>query len=29
MFDHLFAHAPAGLAEQRAAALRSGPVKAH
>ncbi len=29
MFDYLFANAPAGLAEQRAAALRSGPVQAH
>lgn len=29
MFDHLFANAPAGLTEQRDAALRIGPVKAH
>jgi 2-oxoisovalerate dehydrogenase E1 component alpha subunit len=27
MFDHLFANPPAGLAEQRQAALRAGPVK--
>ena len=29
MFDHLFAHPPAGLAEQRDAAVRAGPAKAH
>jgi pyruvate dehydrogenase E1 component alpha subunit len=29
MFDHLFANAPAGLAEQRETALRAGSPKAH